>query len=479
MSQPKRSELKVSQKRGVLVAVVPPRHPISPARHLEELEGLAKTAGVQIVGQLFQTRDAPDAATCLGQGKVQELKKLIGETKADLAIFDNTLSPSQGKTLEKELNTVVVDRSEVILDIFATHARSHESMLQVELAQLLYMRPRLKRMWTHLERIEGGIGSGRGPGEKQLETDRRLVDKRITELRRRLEEVEKRREREVASRMKQPRVSLVGYTNAGKSTLMNALTKSDVYVADQLFATLDTRTRRWKLPHFGDVLLSDTVGFVRDLPHHLVASFKSTLEEARHAELLLHLVDASDPLAEHHVDTVNEVLEEVGAGEIPRLLVINKVDAVQDRSVLELLRSRHPSSLTISARNKIGLEALADAVSEHLGGGVVNVDVIASAENGALKAYLDFHADVVGLTLEESELTYRSRVHRRMIPGILAKQGIVRSIDGLSDEELLPPTHVPSPEPDEEVATVSLDETLDETNHQSTLNHLEKPLANV
>ncbi len=479
MSQPKREELKVNEKRGFLVAVVSPRQPISPARHLEELEGLAKTAGVQIVGRLSQVRDTPDTATYLGQGKVQELKSLVKQANADLVVFDNTLSPSQGKNLEKELNTVVVDRSEVILDIFATHARSQESMLQVELAQLLYMRPRLKRMWTHLERIEGGIGSGRGPGEKQLETDRRLVDKRITELKKRLEEVEKRREREVASRKDQPRVSLVGYTNAGKSTLMNTLTNSDVFVADQLFATLDTRTRRWKLPGFGDVLLSDTVGFVRDLPHHLVASFKSTLEEARHADLLLHLVDASDPLAVHHVDTVNDVLEEIGAGDIPRLLVINKVDAVEDHSMLELLRARHPDSMTISARNGLGIDELSARVAEQIGGGVREVEVVASAENGAVKAYLDYQAEILEMTLEGNDLVYRTRIHRRMIPGLLARHASIRS---MVNEELEVAHGDLNPSETQHEDAISSGSEANDRNlaeNDSEMTHLEKPVASV
>jgi GTP-binding protein HflX len=478
LSQPKREQLKVSEKRGFLVAVVPPRHPISAARCLEELEGLAKTAGVTIVGRLSQTRDTPDTATYLGQGKVTELKSLINETKADIVIFDNALSPSQGKNLEKELNSVVVDRSEVILDIFATHARSQESMLQVELAQLLYMRPRLKRMWTHLERIDGGIGSSRGPGEKQLETDRRLVDKRITELKKRLEEVEKRREREVASRREQPRVSLVGYTNAGKSTLMNTLTNADVYVADKLFATLDTRTRRWKIPHFGDILLSDTVGFVRDLPHHLVASFKSTLEEARHAELLLHLVDASDPLAVHHVDTVNDVLQEIGAGDIPRLLVINKLDAVEDRSIVELLRSRHPGSISISAKSGTGLQELSTYVANHLGNGMVEADVVASAENSAAKAYLDYHADLREMTLQGNDLIYRCGIYRRMIPGLIAKQTTVHvDPDHVFEAGNLAENDASSNSVDSE-ADVDF-HSEDASDPHSDISHLEKPVSSV
>jgi GTP-binding protein HflX len=236
-----------------------------------------KTAGVEVVGEMTQLRETPHPSLCIGRGKLEELKEMVLQTDAQVIIFDNNLSPSQGRALEQSLEKPIMDRSEVILDIFATHARTHEAMLQVELAQLMYFRTRLKRMWTHLERVggggTGGLGAGRGPGEKQLETDRRLIDKRISELKSKLRDVETRRTRTVSLRREQPTVSIVGYTNAGKSTLMRALTGADVLVEDKLFATLDTRTRKWKLPNFGDVLLSDTVGFVRNLPHHLVASF--------------------------------------------------------------------------------------------------------------------------------------------------------------------------------------------------------------
>jgi len=338
LGQPQREELQVSSRKCVLVAVREPDKQLAKDRIFDEIEGLVETAGSQVVGTLSQFRDRPDPAAYIGKGKLTELKELIGATGADLIVFDNHLSPSQGKHIEETTKTQVVDRSEVILDIFATHARSYEAKLQVELAQLLYLRPRLTRMWTHLERIEGGIGSGKGPGEKQLETDRRLVDQRISELRRKIQAVEKRRELQVAARDEHMTVSLVGYTNAGKSTLMNALTGADVYVADKLFATLDTRTRKWRLPHWGDVLLSDTVGFIRDLPHHLVASFKSTLSEARHADLLLHVVDASHPDASRHIETVNQVLSEMGVDSEDPLLVLNKTDLIEDRSLLDVMR---------------------------------------------------------------------------------------------------------------------------------------------
>ena len=256
-----------------------------------------------VVGSMLQKRQQIDIATYIGSGKVEELKALVEAQEADVVVFDNDLGPAQTRNLEKQLEVKVVDRTEVILDIFATHARTHEAHLQVELAQLEYAMPRLKRMWTHLSRYKGGIGV-RGPGEKQLEEDRRLVAHRIQELKAKLAKIQARKEREVASRGDVPTVSLVGYTNAGKSTLMNALTEAGVLVEDKLFATLDTRTRRWRFRGGGHALLSDTVGFIRDLPHALVASFKATLEEARQADLLLHVVDASSPEAESQIQAV-------------------------------------------------------------------------------------------------------------------------------------------------------------------------------
>ncbi len=275
---------------------------------LEELEGLAQTVGARVVGRLTQRREIPDKATYVGKGKLDELGQLVVASGADVVIFDNDLAPGQTRNLEQALDVKVLDRTELILDIFANRAQTHEARLAVELAQLEYSLPRLKRMWTHLERIEGGIGM-RGPGEKQLEVDRRLVERRIRDLKRDLTAIQQRKERTVAARRDFKTVSLVGYTNAGKSTLMNAMTDAEVLVQDKLFATLDTRTRRWQLPGWGPVLLSDTVGFIRNLPHTLIASFKATLEESRQANLLLHVADASNPEALDQIASVYSVLE--------------------------------------------------------------------------------------------------------------------------------------------------------------------------
>ena len=399
LGDPKREELKVAGQKAVLAGVFDPENTSDRLTALDELKGLVKTAGVDVVGEIIQFRDHPHPAHCLGTGKLEELKLLVEATEAEMVVFDNNLTPSQGRALENFVGKPIVDRSEVILDIFATHAQTHEAMLQVELAQLMYFRTRLKRMWTHLERVacstSGGLGAGRGPGEKQLETDRRLIDTRIAELKRRLKEVEQRRERTVSHRREQPTVSLVGYTNAGKSTLMRALTGANVLVEDKLFATLDTRTRRWQVPACGEVLLSDTVGFVRDLPHHLVASFRSTLEEARHADLLLHVVDASNPEAERQIYTCHQVLQEIGVDCSNVILVLNKADQVEDRSFIDVLRRHYPDTVTISAATGQGLDQLASVVAERVSGGFITAEIETGSGNGKLFAWLKTHAEEI------------------------------------------------------------------------------------
>ncbi len=413
MADPKRDELKVQRRKAVLAGLITPANHINKQHILDEIRGLAKTAGVNVVGSLVQARERPHIATCLGKGKLIELTRLVKSLDAELIIFDNNLTPAQGRNIEQETETVIVDRSELILDIFAHRARTYEAKLQVELAQLLYFRPRLKRLWTHLERIEGGVGAGRGPGEKQLETDRRLLDKRVAELKKQLRIVEKRRRRTVARRSDHITVSLVGYTNAGKSTLMNALTGADLFVADQLFATLDTCTRRWPLENWGEVLLSDTVGFVRKLPHHLVASFRSTLEEARHADLLLHVVDASHSEAIEQIATVHQVLEEVGVDCENMILVLNKIDAAEDRSIVDVLRSKHENAVTVSAATGEGLDRLTVAVAGRMGAGYVEVEIETGVGNGRLLAYLAEHAEITDRRYTDSRVTLSCRMPRR------------------------------------------------------------------
>ncbi|HLU24638.1 MAG TPA: GTPase HflX [Longimicrobiales bacterium] len=299
--------------------------PIAAIEHLEELARLADTAGAEVVGTLRQRLDAPHPKYFIGEGKAVELKELVRAAGADLVIFDDELTPAQGKNLETLVGVRVMDRTELILDIFATRARSSEARMQVELAQLQYMMPRLKRMWTHLSRIRGGIGL-RGPGETQLETDRRIIQRRIRDLRAKLEVVAQRRATQRKGRAGQFRVALVGYTNAGKSSVLRVLSGAEVFVEDRLFATLDPATRAVDLGPAGRVLVTDTVGFIRKLPHHLVASFRATLEEATEADLLLHVVDASHPGWEEQVEVVEEVLADMGLRDRPTVLVFNKVD---------------------------------------------------------------------------------------------------------------------------------------------------------
>ncbi|ACD58313.1 GTP-binding protein [Xanthomonas oryzae pv. oryzae PXO99A] len=339
---------------------------------MEEFADLAKSAGATVAATLPARIDKPSPSTLIGSGKLEEVKAAAEATGADLVLVNHTLSPGQERNLEKYLERRVIDRTGLILDIFAQRARSHEGKLQVELAQLRHMATRLVRGWTHLERQRGGSIGLRGPGETQLETDRRLLQKRVEQLQQRLEKVEVQRTQMRRARMRSelPRIALVGYTNAGKSTLFNALTGAEAYVADQLFATLDPTVRRIALPG-GSAILADTVGFVRDLPHELVAAFRSTLSEARDADLLLHIVDAADPLREERILQVDEVLQAVGAGDLPQLLVFNKIDKIDGAEVRHDAQDGIPDParrerVWVSARDGRGLEELQHALGQRL-----------------------------------------------------------------------------------------------------------------
>jgi len=326
---------------------------------LEELAALADTAGAEVVGVLTQTRKEIDPAYFIGQGKAEELARMCAELGADLVIFNHDLTPAQARNLEKLLNTRVVDRTELILDIFAKRARTKQAMLQVELAQLQYQLPRLRRMWQHLSRLGGGIGT-RGPGETQLEVDQRRAKKRIADLQRQLREIQRQTSTRVQSRKERElfTIALVGYTNVGKSTLMNALTKADVFVEDRLFATLDATTRVLYLPDGHRVLLTDTIGFIRKLPPHLIASFHATLEEVRTADLLLHVVDVSHTAMDEHIRIVEETLKGIGAGDKPTILVLNKADKLLPEWDKEALLRRYPNAVFVSALTGEGLDNL-------------------------------------------------------------------------------------------------------------------------
>ena len=366
---------------------------------MEELRRLAETAGALVVGEAIQRRRAPDKTCFVGKGKAMEAASEAGRTGATLLILDNDLSPAQARNLERFTGLRVVDRSQLIMDIFAAGARTVQARRQVELAQLQYFLPRLKRMWTHLSRIRSGIGM-RGPGETQLEVDRRIVRRRVGELKRELAAFDRRKRLEIEARRSCFKVCLVGYTNSGKSTLLRRLTGASVPAEDRLFSTLDTRTRRWCLDGEGRgglaVLLSDTVGFIRKLPPQLVASFHATLEEAATADLLLHVADGSHPALQRHVEAVHRVLEEIGAAHVPRLLVFNKKDRVTDYMEMGPLRERYHGHVVLSARTGEGIEELQRRVKEHLLSTFAEVEVDAPAQSsGRLAAFLAGAGDVV------------------------------------------------------------------------------------
>ncbi len=335
----------------------------------QEFQELARSAGAETVGFVNVSRHQPSAKFLIGSGKVEELHDLVKEGEAELVIFNHTLTPSQERNLERALECRVLDRTGLILDIFAQRARTHEGKLQVELAQLEHMSTRLVRGWTHLERQKGGIGL-RGPGETQLETDRRLLRVRIRQIKQRLEKVRGQREQARRGRRRAdiPSVSLVGYTNAGKSTLFNALTESEVYAANQLFATLDPTLRRLELEDVGPVILADTVGFIRHLPHKLVESFRATLEESSNADLLLHVIDAHEPERDQQIEQVLTVLGEIGANELPMLEVYNKLDLLEGiEPQIQRDADGKPQRVWVSARDGLGLDLLRQAVAELLG----------------------------------------------------------------------------------------------------------------
>ena len=351
----------------------------------QEFRDLAESAGADVVGVISGSRRQPDSRFFIGSGKADEVAAVVASSDADVTIFNHPLSPSQERNLERHLKCRVLDRSGLILDIFAQRARSHEGKLQVELAQLRHMSTRLVRGWTHLERQKGGIGL-RGPGETQLETDRRLLAGRIKHIERRLDKVQRAREqgRQARRRAETSTVALVGYTNAGKSTLFNRLTEAQVYVADQLFATLDPTLRRLDLAPHQSVILADTVGFVRDLPHELIAAFKATLTETREAALLLHVIDASDPERDAHIAQVEDVLEEIGAGEVPIWRIYNKIDQLPDGDAARF----GGDALWISAVTGAGQEELEQRLARHFTETMFRGWVSLPAASGRLRSRL-------------------------------------------------------------------------------------------
>ncbi|MEO5815330.1 MAG: GTPase HflX, partial [Gemmatimonadaceae bacterium] len=385
--------------------------------HLKELARLADTAGAEVVGILTQQLDRPHPGTYLGKGKIEELKSMVAEKGATLIIFDDELSPSQGKNVEDTVGTRVVDRAELILDIFATRARSSEAKMQVELAQLEYTLPRLTRMWTHLEKFRGGIGV-RGPGETQLETDRRLINHRIKLLKERLAHVQQNRAVQRQSRADAFKASIVGYTNAGKSSILRGMTgAADVHVEDRLFATLDPLTREVDLGENAHALLTDTVGFIRKLPHHLVASFRATLEETRDADLLLHVVDASHPLWEEQRLVVDQVLLELGLAEQPVLLVFNKMDLLSESDALALqerVTALVPNAVFVSTETENGLDPLGRALRHAMRARRPIAEVWLQPSDGKLLAEIHQHGEVLDQRSEGEQMVIRARLPERL-----------------------------------------------------------------
>lgn len=377
--------------------------------YLEELALLADTAGVEVVASVKQQLRQIDPSTYIGKGKVHEIVLKVQAENIQVVIFDDDLSPGQTKNIEREAKCKIIDRSALILDIFAKRARTRESKTQVELAQLEYLLPRLSKMWTHLERQGGGGVFTKGPGETQLETDRRLVGQRIAVLKEELKKIERQRETQRAGRGEIFRVALVGYTNVGKSTLLNALSQADVYVEDRLFATLDATTRKVFLDNDHSCLITDTVGFIRKLPHHLVASFRSTLEEVREADILLHVVDLSSPIFMEQMEAVEKVLRELNALKDARIVVFNKVDRVSDEALITSMRHQFPNSVFISAGRRIGLDRLKQAIKDEIDHAFTLDKVSFDSGDGKFYATVHHLAEVLEETYTDSKTTLHFR----------------------------------------------------------------------
>jgi len=414
----------VATERAVLVGVLLPNDGLDPHDPLGELRALADTAGAEVVDEIVQKRAKPDAATYLGKGKLNELKEMVKFHEAEVVLFENDLSPSQIAKVEEAVEAKVLDRSELILDIFAARAQTAEARLQVELAQLEYTYPRLRAMWSHLERIVGGAPAGigtRGPGEQQLEIDRRIVQRKKAQLKREIAAVQSRKTREVAARnVDHFTVGLVGYTNAGKSTFFNAVSEGGAYADDKLFATLSTRTRLWKLGEGDQVMLSDTVGFVRNLPHHLVASFKATLEEAVNADLLLIILDAADPNARRMLDTVSEVLDDIGAKDNPRLVVLNKIDRLENNAELLMLTAEVPGALPISAATGVGVDKVVEAVREASRGKSRELEMTVPHADGKTLQYLETRAVILDRQYDADAARLKVRLGQRQLDQLLS-----------------------------------------------------------
>lgn len=379
--------------------------------HLSELEELADTAGADSIFKIIQSKNSIDSAFYIGKGKAEELAQLIELNGIDLAIFDDDLTPVQVRNLEKLFNRKIIDRSGLILDIFALRAKTKEAKTQVELAQLEYMLPRLTRAWTHLSKQYGGIGT-KGPGETQIETDRRMIRTRISHLKEKLKSIESQRETQSKGRKDFVRISIAGYTNAGKSTLFNLLTKSEVFAEDKLFATLDSTTRTVNFDTKEKILISDTVGFIRKLPAHLVASFKSTLNEVRDSDIILHLIDLSHPYYEDHLKVVEETLKEFDSEHKKEIKVFNKVDTVSDKSVIEYVRNKYHSSVIISAQKGINISSLKKMIEDLIEESFVEEEIELRIEQTKLASQIHDLAEVISVKYNHDTVLFKFKANK-------------------------------------------------------------------
>ena len=412
----------ILNERTIIIGVIKPGDTDETINeHLDELELLAQTAGAEVVGRITQKISKINSATFIGKGKADQIIAQAKELEVRLIIFDDELSPGQIKNYHNLSDKIkVLDRSGLILDIFRKHARTKEATTQVDVAYLEYLLPRLTRQWTHLERQMGGIGTRAGMGETQIEVDRRLIRTRITRLKKDLTKIEKERNTQSMRRQSEFRVSLVGYTNAGKSTLFKAITGTDVYIKDQLFATLDTTIRKLDLDSSHEILLSDTVGFIRKLPHNLVASFKSTLKEVLEADLILMVLDISSPQIKEHVNTIVDVLKEMGANEIPIIQVLNKVDLISDGTMIEKLQRSFPGSITISAQNHLRLSDIKRRVIKMMDSNYKTVDLEFSYDDGKIISQVQQGVEVLEREYEEKSVRLKIRGSQSRISQIMA-----------------------------------------------------------
>ena len=379
--------------------------------HLSELEELADTAGADTIFRIVQSRSRFDPAYYIGKGKAEELAQLVELNDIALVIFDDDLTSVQVRNLERLFNRKIIDRSGLILDIFALRAKTKEAKTQVELAQLQYMLPRLTRAWTHLSKQYGGIGT-KGPGETQIETDRRLIRNRISHLKEQLKRIESHRETQNKGRQKHIRISLAGYTNAGKSTLFNLLTSANVFAEDKLFATLDSTTRTLELKSFEKVLISDTVGFIRKLPPHLIASFKSTLDEVRNADIILHVIDLSHPFYEDHIKTVDDTLKGFGSNSKSELKVFNKVDAIDDKSKIEYVRNTYKNSVIISAQKGLNILKLIDILKAVIENSYIEKEISLTLDETKLLSQIHTLAEVISIDYNEDRVMLKFRANK-------------------------------------------------------------------